>query len=89
MREFIVDTRTCLDEEGRRRTFRYCIVVDDIQSQGLCMENYGVMVTEEGGDSTLVRGITPCRARIDALAALLARNLVAPASLPDVIQDWL
>lgn len=87
--EFKVATRHCVDQEGERRSFHYYLAVDEVETPGFCCENYGVRVTEEGGETALVPAITTSAMRIDELLTLLTDNRVGPAGLADVVADWL
>ena len=52
-------------------------------------ESYGVKVAEQGGEQASVENITCSASRIDELSELLTRNGVTPATLRDVVLDWL
>lgn len=89
MEEIRIATRSVLDQTSRSRTFHYALVVEQVESGRFTCEDYGVKITEEGGESATVPGITTSAVRIDELLELLIRNRVGPASLHDVIADWL
>ena len=89
MMEIKIASRTCLDELGLPRTFHYALTVDAVETGTDSWENYGVRITEEGGDSAVVPNITPSALRIDELISLLVEQAVGPATLRDVVDDWL
>lgn len=90
MRELLVDTCTAEGEDGAARSFRYYILVDEVEvGNGLFCESYGIKVTGPGGEEASVPNITVRAERIDELAELLMRNSVSPVTLRDVIDDWL
>ena len=89
MMEIKIASRTCPDELGHPRTFHYSLLVDPVEAGTLSCENYGVQISEEGGDSTSVRGITTSAPRIDELLTQLVEYVVCPASLRDIVEDWL
>ena len=84
MMEIKIASRTCPDELGRSRTFHY-----SLKSGAFSCENYGVKISEDDGDTAAVPGITTSALRIDELMTLLVEHGVGPASLRDVVDDWL
>ncbi len=89
MMEIKIASRTCPDELGRPRTFHYALTVDTVEAGPFSCENYGVRISEEQGDSVSIPGITTSALRIDELMTLLVEHAVGPASLRDVVDDWL
>ena len=89
MMEIKIASRTCPDELGHSRTFHYALTVDTVEAGAFCCENYGVRVWEEGGGTACIPGITTSALRIDELMTLLITHSVGPASLRDVVDDWL
>lgn len=89
MKELKIASRTCRDPQGKPRTFHYALTVDTVEGENFCCENYGVRVWEEQGEEATIPGITTSAARIDELMTLLVDNQVGPASLRDVVDDWL
>ena len=87
--EIKITSRICLDELGRPRTFHYALTVDAVEAGAVSWENYGVRVSEEQGDSVSIPGITTSALRIDELISLLVEQGVGPATLRDVVDDWL
>ncbi len=87
--ELKLTSRTGSDPLGRPRMFHYYLTIDLVEGPAIALENYGVCIREEGGDTACVPGITTSATRIDELITLLVDNLVSPASLRDVIDDWL
>ncbi len=94
MREFLVHTHTEEDAEGETLRCDYYILVDQMYTSDGEVENYGVKVTSHdrpgrAGETVSIPNLTVSAARIDALAALLARNFVTPVAARDVVCDWL
>lgn len=89
MKEFVIGTKTCDDEQGRGHTFRYFLVVDQVQSGETAWEDYGIGISEENGERAVVRGITPLRRRIEELAGRLMEYAATPVNLPELVEDWL
>ena len=89
MREIKIATRTVPDPLDRPRTFRYSLLADAVEAGDLFCENYGVQISEEGGDTASVRGITTSAPRIHALLTQLVEYAACPASLRDIVEDWL
>ena len=87
--EIKIASRTCRDQEGKERNFHYSLTVDQEETPRLCLENYGVRIAEEAGDTAEVRAITASAERIDELITLLVDNRVGPAGLADTVADWL
>lgn len=87
--ELKIASRTVTDEQGRRRRFHYSLLVNQVEAGSFSCEDYGVGVREEGGGSARIPGITTSAMRIDELMTLLVDNKVGPASLADVVADWL
>ena len=63
--------------------------MDTLEAGPFSCENYGVRISEEQGDSVSIPGITTSALRIDELMTLLVEHAVGPASLRDVVDDWL
>lgn len=80
--------RTVEDPRGHRRTFRYYLIVDVIDTGRFCFEDYGVRISEDDRYTAAVPSITTSAVRIDELLTLLADNCVGPAGLEDVLADW-
>ena len=89
MMEVKIASRTCSDELGRPRTFHYALMIDMVETGTFTCENYGVRISEEQGDTASIPGITTSALRIDELMTLLVEHGVGPASLRDVVDDWL
>lgn len=88
MQDLIIDTKTCRDEQGIPHTFQYTLLIRHIPAGRFSFEEYGVAVSEDGGDCAQLPGITHSRSRIDALLALLMEHTVSPTGLCDVVEDW-
>jgi len=94
MKEFLVHTHTGEDANGKTLRCDYYILVEDIHTSDGAVENYGVKVTSCGQpdrteETVSIPNLTVSATRIDALAALLARNFVTPVTARDVVCDWL
>ena len=64
-------------------------LLDQLEAGTFSCENYGVRISEDGGDSSAVPGITTSALRIDELMTLLVEHGVGPSTLRDVVDDWL
>lgn len=84
-----IATRSFRDDEGRMRTFHYYLMVEVVEAGTFCCEDYGVRITETPENSSSVPSLTTSAMRIDELMTTLVDNGVSPASLRDVIEDWL
>jgi len=90
MRELLVCTQTARAEEGQTHQYTYSILVDEMDVGPFACESYGVKIEDATtGRLAVVPHITTSIPRIDELMELLTRNAVSPASLRDVIADWL
>ena len=89
MRELLVKRVALPDGSGGSRRYDYYITVDRRELGGFCCESYGIRVAREDGQSAAVRDITCSIPRIDALSRLVAEGGVTPATLRDVVEDWL
>lgn len=89
MRELFLDTVELIDQAGKIRRFDYSILIGEMDVGAYACESYGVKVAEQGGAQASVENITCSASRIDEISGLLVRNHVAPASLRDVVSDWL
>ena len=94
----MVETRREAGENGIDCSFDYYILVDEMKVDGgFACESYGVKVVQTGGgEEEAVPNITTSITRIDALMELLTRTaprnapmIGSPATLKDVIMDWL
>lgn len=88
MQDLIIATKTCRDEQGAPHTFQYTLLIGHIPVGRFSFEEYGVAVSEVGGDCARLPGITHSRSRIDALLTLLMDHTVSPTGLFDVVEDW-
>lgn len=89
MRELFLKTLKITDEAGAVRCYNYYILIGQMSVGAGSCESYGVKIAERGGDEMQVPDVTSSAARIDELCELLLRNTVTPASLTDVLSDWL
>ncbi len=89
MRELFLETVELTDPAGTVRRFDYSILIGEMDVGRYSCESYGVKVAEQGGGQSCVENITCSASRIDELSGLLVRNVVTPATLEDVVSDWL
>lgn len=90
MREMLVGSRGAVGEDGIPRQFDYSVVIGEMAMGGsFACESYGAKIAERGGDSRTVPNITVRAERIQELMETLMTHTVAPASLQDVVEDWL
>ena len=89
MRELFLQTLTLPDESGRRRSYDYSILIDEMDVGPFSCESYGIRVTEWGGVEASAPHVTCSAARIDELSELLLKNGVTPTTFHDVLADWL
>ena len=68
------------------RAVTYYLLAEELEIPG---EYYGVGVESAGGERVSVPGITVSQSRIAELVGLLIRGAVTPATLRDVVEDWL
>ena len=64
---------------------RYFLLEERLEDQAAV---YGVSV-ECGGEEDSVRQLARSRERVEALLDSLARGVVTPVTLRDVVEDWL
>jgi len=64
----------------------YYLLADECGELG---ENYGVAIEDREGETSHVAGITPSQCRILGLVSALMKYAVTPATLRDVIEDWI
>lgn len=70
--------------------WRYGLLVEDIEVDGFHCESYGVMIADcATGQEHRRRHVTSDAPDAASLLDLLARNQVSPATLDDVLEDWL
>lgn len=89
MYELFLQTLELTDQAGKQRRYDYSIVIDEMDVGPFACESYGVKVAEKGGEAVSIPNLTCSADRIDELSELLLRNGVTPATLEDVVQDWL
>jgi hypothetical protein len=73
-------------------TIIYYVIIDELSNStsGTELETYGVGITIcESGESATIPNVTFNVTEILKLSELLANNLVTPATVYDVIEDWL
>lgn len=84
-----LETVELTDQAGALRRFDYSILIGEMDVGAYACESYGVKVAEQGGGEACVENITCSASRIDELSGLLTRSGVTPATLRDVVSDWL
>lgn len=89
MRELFLQTVELADQAGTVRRYDYFILIGEMDVGAFACESYGVKIAEQGGGQASVPNVTCSAARIDELSGLLVRNGVTPATLNDVLSDWL
>lgn len=89
MRELFLETVELTDQNGATRRYDYSILIGEMDVGSYACESYGVSVSEQGGEQACVPNITCSASRIDELSGLLVRSGVTPATLRDVVLDWL
>ncbi len=89
-RELFLETLNLQDEAGVERSFRYYILLEQLELEGYSGESYGVKIEEpETGQIAVVPHVTTYSTVIYQLARTLIDHQVTPCTLVDVIQDWL
>ena len=90
IRELFVCTEQGEDQTGGPVRYRYSILIDEMDVGPFSCESYGVRIAQvPEGPSAVVAHVTTSIPRIDELMDLLTRNIVTPAGLRDVVEDWL
>ena len=89
MRELFFKELALTDQRGEERRYAYYVVIDEMDVGPFSCESYGLRVEERGGESAVVPHITCSIPRIDELCELVAEGGVTPATLRDVVNDWL
>ena len=92
MRKFETCRKTAEIAGGAKITLIYSITVDKLTclSGDAELEDYGACIhVPESGETACIRRITPTGSKILSLANLLAKNIVTPVTLHDVVMDWI
>lgn len=84
LREVKYAEKEYVDLKGQAHRLEYYLLEEPGQP---C--RYGVAVLDRGGERAAVRDVTSLRERAEEVLALLARNLVTPVTLRDVVEDLL
>ncbi len=76
-------------KDGERKELVYSILIDEVRYEGCTVcEVYGAGIRNRStGETETVRNITSDFDRALDIISLLARNLVTPVTLADVISD--
>ena len=93
MQTIFVARRTEATQDSQPCSFDYYVLVNEatVGDTFLC-ESYGVQIASVGeaqSDICAIPNITTSTQRIDELVELLVKHVVTPATLPDVVEDWL
>ena len=90
MRELFLKTVSMEDALGKKRSYDYSILVDEMDVGPYSCESYGLRIAEQGsGEECRVPHITCSISRIDELSRLVVDGGVTPVTLADVVADWL
>ena len=90
MRELYLNCVEQRNGQGATCSFRYYILIDEMDVGPFSCESYGLRVVDtDGAAESSVPNITCSVSKIDALSELVVRQAVSPAHLRDVIEDWL
>ncbi len=85
-----IAVRRLTDAGGRGLTVDYYITVDEMDTGRFFCESYGLLArVRESGEECAVRNITCLAHRIEELGSLVVAGGVTPATLEDVVSDWL
>ena len=72
------------------RQWNYALLVEDIEVDGFHCESYGILACDpDSGEEAAVRHITVNGTEALALLNTVARLAVSPATLRDVVEDYL
>lgn len=90
MRELLLRSLEMRDEQGVMHSYEYSILIDEMDVGAFSCESYGLKIEEkESGQYCAVPHITTSISRIDELSELVLAGTVTPATLRDVVMDWL
>ena len=90
METLLIEEGRGFDQTGRPVCCKYFMTVGEAQcGDELICETYGVRVVSDWETDCTVPNITTDPGKAAELVRLLARNLVTPVTLRDVIEDWL
>lgn len=90
MRELLLSVSEIRDEQGVMHSYEYSILIDEMDVGTFSCESYGLKIEEkESGQCCAVPHITTSISRIDELSELVLVGTVTPATLRDVVMDWL
>lgn len=73
-------------------TIIYFVTIDELtdMASGIQLETYGVGITiYERGQTAYIPNVTFSKTAVLKLSELLSENLVTPATIGDVVEDWL
>ena len=81
MTEILVGVQTTEGADGKTHQFSYYRLEDG--------RGYGICIRDGSGGVAMAPGVTTRRRKIDALLRRMVRGAVSPASMRDVVEDWL
>ena len=90
MRKVMICGKTAEAEDGHLRKYCYYITADELSDESgeIEVEAYGVGVSS-GEKESNARALTMSASKAEHLADTLARNLVTPSTLLDIVEDLL
>ena len=92
MRKMTVCKKKATTDSGQTLTLVYAVTVDELSADTLDtgIESYGVSIAaEEMGEEVCIRHITHSSAEILTFTERISKNFVTPATLADIVHDWL
>jgi hypothetical protein len=78
--------------EDTPSTIIYFVTIDELTdaASGVELETYGVGITIcQRNETVYIPNVTFSKTAVLKLSELLAENLVTPATIGDVVEDWL
>jgi hypothetical protein len=92
MKELFAAERTLTSPDGRPEMLFYSVLVDTPADGTTPEECYGVQIVRRGAggkETKALPNLTTSTRVIDELMEQLITGLVTPATLQDVVEDWL
>ena len=90
MRKMIMCEKKIRTDSGEKLTLIYSVTIDEFCDASMVFESYGAVITvPELAEEACLRHITHRSDEIFELTSLLALYDVTPATLTDVVYDWL
>lgn len=93
-RTMLMYRRNLRTGESPDRALEYYLLTDEVFFAGNVLEVYGAEIRVLGPrgaalESRRIRAITPFGPRITALIGAMAQGLVTPASMGEVVEEWM